>query len=67
MWKRYKKRENEVIKDIKNLFNLKKEINDNTSVRNCFRLKKENKVAKDRIISDITDRFDQKKRVVINQ
>ena len=46
-----KKRENEIIKDIKNLFSLKKEINDNTSVRNCFRLKKENKVAKDRIIA----------------
>ena len=61
-WKR-QKRENKIIKDVKNLFNLKKEIDDKRikSIRNFFRLKKENEPIKDRRITDIRYLFDQEK------
>ena len=43
-FKKIKKIENNIIKDIRNLFRLKKEIGDTTvkDVSNCFRLKKKN-------------------------
>ena len=61
-WKRLK-REDKIIKDVKNLFRLKKEIDDYTiqSIRDLFRLKKENEAIKDRIIKDIRDLFEQEK------
>ena len=54
-----KKTENNMIKDIKNIFRLKKEINDTTikDIRNLFRLKKEYKAIKNRINGDITYLF----------
>ena len=53
-WKRIKKKENSIIKDVKNLFRLEKEIDDNTikSIRNLFRMKKENEAIKYRIIRE---------------
>ena len=47
--------EDNIVKDARNLFRLKKEIIYNTikSKRNLFKLKKENKAIKDRIIIDI--------------
>ena len=58
-----KKREDSIIKDVKNLFRRKKEIDDNKikSIRNLFRLKKENEAIKDRIIRDIRNLFEQEK------
>ena len=50
-----RKREDNIIKDVKNLFRKKKEI-DNNSVKdmsNLFILKKENKAIKNKIIRDI--------------
>ena len=46
--------EENIIKDVRNLFILRKEINDTTikDIRNIFRLRKENKVIKDRILGD---------------
>ena len=43
--------EDNIIKDVRSLFRLKKEIDDNTvtNIRNPFNLKKENKAIKDRI------------------
>ena len=47
------------IKDVRNLFKLKKEINDSAikDIRNFFRLKKENAI-KHRIIRDIRNLFE---------
>ena len=61
-WKRQKSKDN-TIKDVKNLFELKKEIDDNRikSTIKIFRLKKENEAIKDRIIRDIRDLFDWEK------
>ena len=59
-------KENSIIKDVKNIFKLKK-IDDNTvkSIRNLFRLKlktkNENETIKDRIITDIVDLFNQER------
>ena len=52
-----------VSKDVRNLFRLKKPVNDNTikDIRNPFRLKKENEASKDRIIRDIRNLFEQEK------
>ena len=49
------KMEDNIVKNDRNLFRLKKEIIYNTikSKRNLFKLKKENKAIKDRIIIDI--------------
>ena len=63
MLEKDKKREDKIIKDVKNLFNLKEEIDDKRikSIKNFFRLRKENEAIKDRIIRDIRDLFDQEK------
>ena len=51
------------IKDVRNLFRLKKEANDTTikDMRNLFRLKKENEVIKDRTIRDVRNLFGHEK------
>ena len=51
--------EENIIKDIRNLFRLKKELNYTAikDIRNPFRLKKENKAIKDRIPRDIKNLF----------
>ena len=50
-----RKKEDNIIKDIKNLFRLKKAIDDSTTkdVRNLFRRRKGNKTIKDKMIRDI--------------
>ena len=50
-----KKLEDNITRDVKNLFRLKKEIDDTAikDVRNLFTLKKENKAIKNKIIRDI--------------
>ena len=50
------------MEDVKILFKLKNEIDGNTiqSIRNLFRLKKENEAINDRIIRDIRDLFIKK-------
>ena len=55
-----KKREDNITKDVKNIFRLNKEIDDNTieSIRNIFRLKKQNEGIKDRIIRDNRNLFE---------
>ena len=60
-----KNRVENIIKDIRNIFRLKKlkkEINDATikCIRNIFRLKNENKTIKGRIIRDIRNLFEHK-------
>ena len=52
--------EENTVKDVRNIFRLKKEIDDTAikNIRNFFRLKKENKVIKDRILRDIRNFFD---------
>ena len=62
-FKKGEEREDNIIKDVKNLFRLKKEVDDKTvkSIRNIFRLKKENKAIKDRIIRHISNIFEQEK------
>ena len=55
-----------IIKDVRNIFGLRKEINDNTIkyIRNFFRLEKEKKAIKDTIIRDIRN---LKRKIIINQ
>ena len=50
-----RKKEDNIIKDIKNLFRLKKAIDDSTTkdARNLFRRRKGNKTIKDKMIRDI--------------
>ena len=50
-----------MIKDIRNLFRLKRELNDTAikDIRNLFKLKKENKAIKNRIIRDISKDNDE--------
>ena len=57
------------IKDVRNLFRLKKETNDTTikDMRNLFRLKKENEVIKDRTIRDEIFLVMKKKKIITNQ
>ena len=60
---KYKDIEENIIKDVRNLFRLKKlrkETNDAAikGIRNLFRVNKENKAIKDRIIRDIRDLFE---------
>ena len=51
--------EEKIIKDVRNLFRLKKQIDDTAikDIRNLFRLKKRNKVIKGRVLRDIRNRF----------
>ena len=62
------KKKDNIIKDVKNLFKLTKEIDDNKikSIRNLFRLKKENEGINGRLIRYIRDLFDQEKKIIIN-
>ena len=52
--------EENIIKDVRNLFRLKKEIDDTAikDIRNLFRLKAENESMKDRILTDIRNLFE---------
>ena len=52
--------EENIIKDIRNLFRLKKELNYTAikDIRNFFRLEKETKTIKDRILRDIKNLFE---------
>ena len=54
-----KKREHNIIKDIKTLFRLKKENESIKDIINLFRLKKENGAIKGRMIRDIRNLFEQ--------
>ena len=51
--------EEKIIKDVRNLFRLKKQIDDTAikDIRNLFRLKKGNKVIKGRVLRDIRNHF----------
>ena len=53
-----------IIKDIKNLFSLKKELNDTAikDIRNLFRLEKETKEIKDRELRDIKNLFEHEEK-----
>ena len=55
--------EENIIKDIKNLFRLRKEQNYTTikDIRNFFRQEKETKTLKDRILKDIKNLFEHEK------
>ena len=55
------------MKDVRNLFSIKKEINDRTvkDMRSIFRLKKENKTIKNTIIRFITNFLSMKKTNII--
>ena len=57
--KKIKKCQKDLIKDVRNLFRLKKEIGDTAikDIRNLFRLKKENDEIKDRVIRAIRNHF----------
>ena len=52
------------MKDVKNLFRLKKEIDENTikGIRNFLKLKWENKAIKNRTIRKIRNLFEQERR-----
>ena len=54
--------EENIIKDIRNFFRLKKELNYTAikDITNLFRLEKETKAIKDRILQDIQNLFEQK-------
>ena len=56
-----RKREDNFIKDIKNIFRLRKEIYNSAAkdIRNLFGLKQENKTIKDKIIRDIKSLFEE--------
>ena len=67
-WKKRWQKDETTIENIRNRFRLKNEIDENTVKDiNLFRLKKENKAIKDRIIRDIWNIFSMKKNIVINQ
>ena len=59
-FKIWKRKEDNIIKDVRNLSRLKNETHDTTikDVRNLFRLSKENKAVKDRVIRDIRKLFE---------
>ena len=65
-WKRFKKIENNIIKNVRNLSRLKKEMKSIKSraigdVGNLFRLKKDKKPIKNRVIRDIRNLFEHEK------
>ena len=59
-FKIWKRKGDNIIKDVRNLSRLKNETHDTTikDVRNLFRLSKENKAVKDRVIRDIRKLFE---------
>ena len=63
--------EEKIIKDIRNLFRLKKELNYHAikDIKNLFRLEKETKAIKDRIRRDIKNLLiiNKEKNILINQ
>ena len=63
--------EEKIIKDIRNLFRLKKEQNDTPmkDIRNLFRIKKEIKRIKNIVLRSIKNLFEyeKKKKIIINQ
>ena len=63
MMEKPRSEEEKIIKDISNLFRLKKELNCSVikDIRNLFKPKKEIKVIKDRIIGDIKNLFEYRK------
>ena len=67
--KRKELEKDNIIKDVKKLFRLKKEIDDNTikSIRNLSRLKKQNEAIKDRIIGTLEIFLSRKMKIIINQ
>ena len=63
----YKNIEENIIKNVSNLFRLKQLKRETTNaaikgIRNNFRLKKENKAIKDRLIRDIRNRFEYEEK-----
>ena len=68
MLKKDKKREDNIIKDVRNLFRLNKERNNNTSkdIRN-FLLDKKDEAIKGRVIRDIRKLFQREKKIITNQ
>ena len=70
MMKNWKLEEERMIKDIRNLFRLKKELNYTAikDIGNRFRQQKETKEIKDRILRDIKNLFSmKKKKIIVNQ
>ena len=70
MMKNWKLEEEKMIKDIRNLFRLKKELNYTAikDIGNRFRQQKETKEIKDRILRDIKNLFSmKKKKIIVNQ
>ena len=70
MMKNWKLEEERMIKDIRNLFRLKKELNYTAikDIGNRFRQQKETKEIKDRILRDIKNLFSmEKKKIIVNQ
>ena len=61
--------EESIIKDVRNLFRLKKEMNGNAikDIRNLFRPKKENKAIKDWKLGILGTFLSTKKKIIINQ
>ena len=63
--------EENIIKDIRNHFRLKKELNYTAvkDIRNIFKLEKETEAIKDRILRDIKNLFEheKEKKIIINQ
>ena len=70
MMKNWKLEEEKMIKDIRNLFRLKKELNYTAikDIGNRFRQQMETKEIKDRILRDIKNLFSmEKKKIIVNQ
>ena len=61
--------EDNIIKDVRNIFRLKKEIDDTTikDKRNLFRLKKENEVIKTEQLEILATFLSMKKKIITNQ
>ena len=61
--------EDKIIKDIRNIFRLKKELNYSAIIyiRNLFKLEKDTKAIKDRILRDIKNFFEHGEETIINQ
>ena len=66
---KYKKIKYNIIKYVRNLFRLKREIHDAAikNTRNLLRLEKENEAIKDRGIKDIGTFLSMKKKIIPNQ
>ena len=70
MMENLRSEEENIIKDIRNLLRLRKELNYAAikDIKNLFRMEKETKVIKDRILKDIKSLFSvKKKKIIINR